>query len=228
MTAKEVTDFLLANAKLTKKSFDEKIFNTKEYVYGVPVPILRGFVKENCKKNFSDFIASEKRSVEEKIIFGLLIAQNKTDYDKFLREEKLFLPLIESWVVCDVVTTSLKIISKYKKQYFERVKSLLYSENPFERRYAIVVLLTYYLTDEYIDFILSHVERFTSNDYYVQMASAWLLSVAFIKQREKTLNYLKSSRLDGFTYSKTLSKITDSFRVSESDKQMIKNLKKSR
>lgn len=228
MTSKEVIEFLLLNAKLTKKSFDEKIFNTKEYVYGVPVPILRGFVKENGQQDFSDFISSEKRSVEEKIIFGLLIAQNKTDYAKFLREEKLFLPLIESWVVCDVVTTSLKIISKHKKLYFERLKSLLYSEKPFERRYAIVVLLTYYLTDEYIDFILTNVESFTSNDYYVQMASAWLLSVAFIKQRDKTLSYLKNSRLDGFTYNKTLSKITDSFRVSEEDKQMIKNLKKSR
>lgn len=57
------------------------------------------------------------------------------------------------------------------------------------------------------------------------MAIAWLMSVSYIKYKEKTLVYLVNIQ-DTFIYNKTLSKIVDSNRVSKEEKEFIKSLKR--
>ena len=69
-------------------------------------------------------------------------------------------------------------------------------------------------------------ETETFDKYYTQMAAAWLISVMFVKYREYTLNYLKHNSLDDFTHNKALQKIRESLRVSKSDKELIKTLKR--
>ena len=58
------------------------------------------------------------------------------------------------------------------------------------------------------------------------MAIAWLLSVSYIKQKEKTLEYIKNNGLNDFTYNKALQKITESYRVSKEEKEFIKRMKR--
>jgi hypothetical protein len=58
------------------------------------------------------------------------------------------------------------------------------------------------------------------------MASAWAISNAFIKYPELTMRYLKNNNLDTFTFNKSLQKITESYRVSEKSKKIIKRMKK--
>jgi 3-methyladenine DNA glycosylase AlkD len=58
------------------------------------------------------------------------------------------------------------------------------------------------------------------------MAKAWLLSVCFIKYKEKTFDFLKITKIDNFTVNKTISKIKDSLRVSSIDKERVLSLKR--
>ena len=58
------------------------------------------------------------------------------------------------------------------------------------------------------------------------MAVAWAISVCFIKFYEKTLYYLQKNTLDDFTYNKSLQKITESLRVSQESKTMIRTMKR--
>ena len=53
------------------------------------------------------------------------------------------------------------------------------------------------------------------------MSNAWLLCEFMIKQRDKTLHYLKSNNLNKFTINKAISKCRDSFRVSKEDKELL-------
>ena len=57
------------------------------------------------------------------------------------------------------------------------------------------------------------------------MAIAWLLSVCFIKYRANTLELLKSKKLSPFVQNKTISKIRESYRVSDEDKELVNKLK---
>ena len=68
--------------------------------------------------------------------------------------------------------------------------------------------------------------EFASKEYYVMMQQAWLVSVAFIKQREKTLAFLRNNELDKTTQNKAVQKIRESNRVSKEDKEMLVFLKR--
>ena len=85
--------------------------------------------------------------------------------------------------------------------------------------------LDYYLKEEYIDKILEQINNITSKDYYVQMAIAWLVSIAYIKQKEKTEKFLKNNKLDKFSQNKSISKICESYRITPEEKERVKKYK---
>ena len=58
------------------------------------------------------------------------------------------------------------------------------------------------------------------------MAAAWALSLYYLKFPEETLSYLKVSRLDDWTYNKTLQKICESLRPSPEIRKMIRSMKR--
>ena len=109
---------------------------------------------------------------------------------------------------------------------WEFLEQFINSKNEYEIRFALVMYLNYFLTDEYIDEILQKIDKITSKEYYVQMAIAWLLSFAYIKQKEKTEKYLLQNNLDEFTQNKAIQKICESFRVSSEDKEKLRKYKK--
>ncbi|MDE5995527.1 MAG: DNA alkylation repair protein, partial [Eubacterium sp.] len=63
--------------------------------------------------------------------------------------------------------------------------------------------------------------------YYVNMASAWALSVAFVKYREKVLPLIENSVLTKDIHNMTISKIRDSFRVDKETKAYLKTLRRT-
>lgn len=69
-------------------------------------------------------------------------------------------------------------------------------------------------------------ENIISDDYYVKMAQAWLISILFINFRDETLIYLQENNLDSWVQNKGIQKIRESTRVSVEDKRMILNYKK--
>ena len=58
------------------------------------------------------------------------------------------------------------------------------------------------------------------------MAIAWLISIAYIKNKNATINYLKNNKLDNFTHNKAIQKIRESTRITLEDKELIKNLRR--
>ena len=86
--------------------------------------------------------------------------------------------------------------------------------------------MRFYIEETHTDEILRLMDKLDGRGYYNDMAIAWLVSVAFVKQREMTLAYLQNDGLSEFTHNKAISKIHDSFRVSDSDKKYLKTLRK--
>lgn len=64
------------------------------------------------------------------------------------------------------------------------------------------------------------------DEYYVQMAEAWLLSYLAIYAPEKTWNYLTTCSLDYKIVGKAIQKICDSYRVSDEVKVKFKEIRK--
>ena len=61
--------------------------------------------------------------------------------------------------------------------------------------------------------LLKYADSFCHDAYYARMAMAWMISLCFIKFPQKTMEYLKHSTLDNWTYNKALQKTIESFRV---------------
>ena len=114
---------------------------------------------------------------------------------------------------------NLSLVWNFIQPYFK-------SDKEFEIRFAYVMLLNYYLIDEYIDKVLNLVDEFNDDRYYSQMAVAWLVSICYIKYPKKTEKYLKKSNLNDWTYNKSIQKICESLKVDKKTKSQLKLMKK--
>ena len=100
------------------------------------------------------------------------------------------------------------------------------SDKEYEIRFALVMYLEYFMTEEFIEAIFERIENITNKEYYVQMAIAWLISIAYIKQKERTIIYIQKNSLDKFTQNKAIQKIRESYRVSKEEKESLVQYKK--
>ncbi len=132
----------------------------------------------------------------------------------------------DSWAVCDTVCSSLKSFEKNRELGWEFLQPYLKKRQAYQVRFGVVMLLDHYSTEEYIDRVLKRYEDIKIDDYYVQMAVAWGISVAYVKFPEKTKVFLEEADLDDFTYNKAIQKCLESFRVSEKDKRTLRKMKR--
>ena len=128
--------------------------------------------------------------------------------------------------MCDVFCAGLKITKKHKKEMWEFLQKYLTSNQEFEIRFAVVMILDFYIEEDYIKKDLEIFENITNQAYYVQMAVAWAISICLIKFYDKTIKFLKSANLDKFTYNKALQKAIESYRITEEKKEILRSMKK--
>ena len=107
----------------------------------------------------------------------------------------------------------------------EYVKKWIESKDTYTCRFAVDILMDYYLDDEHIDDVLETLVNIKSDYYYVNMAVAWALSDAFVKYEAKTMPIIQSMILSKDVQNKTIQKIKDSFRVEKETKQLLNDYK---
>ena len=214
---------------LKYKEFHGSLCPDKENIIGVRIPKLREYAKELYKNNKLEDIKIKDEYYEELVIQGMLIGfQTKEPIEEVIKQVKEFVPKINSWAVCDVFCAGLKITKKYQSEMFEIIKQYLKSNKEYEVRFAIVMLLDYYINDQYIDQTLQILNNIKLEKYYVQMANAWAISICLIKYYDKTLEFLKTTKIDDFTYNKGIQKAIESYRITKEQKDYLRTLKRGK
>ena len=209
------------------KKFHSGLCPNVDNIMGVKVPKLRELAKKIAKEDYLEFLDSYKCELyEEKMIYGLVIGYMKEDLKTRLHYLDKFVPMIDNWAVCDCCSSTYKFTNKNLEEMWDYLQKYIDSKNEFEARFAIIMLMYYYITDDYIDRVLNIYNSIKLDKYYVQMGIAWGISVAFVKYEEKTMNFLKNNQLDDFTFNKSLQKIIESYRVSEETKNCIRKMKR--
>lgn len=192
---------------------------------GVRSPKLLEIAKYAIKDNsYIDFINEKHKYHEENIIHMYILSLIK-DKEFVHKELDRIVPKIDNWAFCDSLN-KLKIIDKNREYFYDLIEKYKKSNKEFEIRFVIIMLLSHYVCDNYIDDILKIIEEVNNSYYYTKMAIAWLLCELMIKYRDKLLNYLKESNLDDFTINKGIQKMRESFRVSDSDKEYLLKFKR--
>lgn len=208
------------------RNFHNKLCPNTENILGVRLPLLRNIAKDLAKNNWEAYLNNPYNEYYEEIMIeGLTIGYIKADINTRFKYIKRFIPKIDNWAICDSFCNNLKFTKNNLNEVWEFISTYLSSNKEFELRFAIVMMLHYYINEEYIDRVLHILNDINHEGYYVKMAVAWAISFAYIKFPHKTLVFLKNNNLDSFTYNKSLQKIIESTRVSKEDKDLIRSMK---
>lgn len=209
------------------KEFHSSLSPNVDNIIGIRVPVLRNYGKELLKKYKQEEIKIGDKYYEELLLQGMIIGlQNKESIENIIAKVNKFVPKINSWGVCDVFCAGLKITKKHQKEMFRVIEKYLKSNKEYELRFAIVMLLDYYINDEYIDTVMKILNTIKSDKYYVQMANAWAISICLIKYYEKTVKFLENCNLDKFTYNKAIQKAIESYRITNEQKELLRKMKR--
>ena len=100
------------------------------------------------------------------------------------------------------------------------------SDQEFEIRFGVVMILDYYIEEDYLEKDFKIFDAITSQAYYVQMAVAWAISICLIKFYDKTIKYLETAKLNNFTYNKALQKAIESYRIVDEKKEILRRIKR--
>ncbi len=221
----EFIDYLYSLKDIKYKDFQEKLILSDNLI-GIRTPELKKIAKTIANSNYKGFIKLNKHNLyEEKLIHGLILGYLKLEFNDLKPLIDEFIPYIDNWAICDLTVSNLKIFNKNKDNGFKEIKKYLKSKNSWINRFGYVLLLNYYINDEYIDKIFGLCENY-KDEYYVKMSIAWLISICYIKYKDKTIEYLKNNKLDNWTYNKAMQKIIESNRINKDEKDMLRKFKK--
>ena len=226
---KEIKKKLQELSDTKYKEFHSSLCPGTENIIGVRVPILRNYAKELFSvQNWKETIKQiDNQYYEEIMLQGMLIGQaKKENIEIVLKYIEEYLPKIDNWAICDVFCAGLKITQKYKEEMWNFIQKHLKSDKEFEIRFAIVMILDYYIEEEYIKRDLEILDKITHEGYYVKMAIAWAISVCLIKFYDETIKYLQDCNLDNWTYNKAIQKALESYRITNEQKEFLRKMKK--
>ena len=187
--------------------------------------LLREYAKQLVKENDIQYLLEniDNEYYEEIMLQGMIIGQAKEkDFEKIKKWIQDFIPKIDNWAVCDTFCAGLKITKKYKDEIWNLLKKYLNSNKEFEIRFAVVMILDYYIEEKKLNEIYKICDKIENDAYYVKMAVAWCISICLVKYYDETLNYLETCKLDDFTYRKAIQKAIESYRLTDEQKEILK------
>jgi len=218
---------LVALAEPAYKDFNLSLMPGTDNLLGVRMPALRKLAKELAQGDWREYFERNRdRYFEETMLQGMTIGCLKEDLETVLEESRKFLPKISNWALCDSFCAGLKIARENKECFWELIGDCIRSDKPYYIRFAVVMMLEYFIDETYLLEMLLRLDGVENDDYYVKMAVAWAVSMCYVKFPGTTLKYLKDCRLSDFTYNKALQKICESFVPSENEKAQIRSMKR--
>lgn len=224
------SDYLHSIAEEKYRVFNEKMIPCDYPMLGIRVPLLRKLAKEIAKGDWKSYLKLAKdTSHEEVMLQGMVIAivSHKMNFTEVLRYITYYISKMQSWALIDTFCSDLKVFEQYQEEAYFFIIHYLKSKEEYQVRFAVVMLLNYYLDESHIRSIFALFDEVKHEGYYVKMAVAWAVSVAFAKMPEKTFSYLQQCQLPEWTYRKALQKIVESNRVNQQMKNKIIRIKQA-
>ena len=145
------------------------------------------------------------------------------NYEECLAALENFLPYINSWAISDGLNPP--VLKKNRQQLLPKLQQWIQDEKPFTKRVGMLLLMKYFLDDDFKPDYLELPAAIRSEEYYVNMMTAWLFAEALVKQWDTAISYIKNKKLDAWTHNKAIQKACESFRVSDEHKEFLRTLK---
>ncbi len=196
----------------------------KSLVIGVRTPHLRKYAKKIKDSTEARHFISQlpHRYYEENNLHSFLLCL-MDDFDACVDALKEFLPYIDNWATCDSLKP--KCFKKGDKRLLELAEYCLSSGHLYTQRYGIGIFMTYFLDEGFEVSQLERVASIESDEYYLNMMSAWYFATALAKRWEDTIEFITEKKLPVWVHNKTIQKAVESLRISEEQKIFLKGFK---
>lgn len=221
-----ITEQLFALQDVAFGDFQAKLMPTidRNNVIGVRTPDLRKLARQIAKTGAArDFISQlPHRYFEENNLHAFIVA-GISDFGDAMLQTEIFLPHIDNWATCDQFTP--KVFGKHPAELLSAVKVWITSPHTYTIRFAIKMLMTFYLDSLFKPEYPQMVAAVKSDEYYIKMMIAWYFATALTKQYDSVLCYLTDHRLDTWCHNKTIQKAIESYRISDERKTYLRSLR---
>lgn len=184
--------------------------------------VVCGEVKEICSRAY----------FEEIMIIGMVINLVAVEPDVRLKLVEQFISLIDNWGVCDVFCGGAKWVGEPGKGPKARLKvprervwkwmqgyllgdteRKLSGREEFEIRFAVVMMMSYFLTEDWLPRVFEALRKVYFGAYYVDMGVAWCLATARAKFDLHTQEFVAQAGLPVGVIKKYEQKVRDSLRI---------------
>ncbi len=208
------------------RDFQSKLIPTvdAESVIGVRTPELRKYAKALLKQgNVTEFLETlPHKYFDENQLHAFILSEIK-DYEQCLRFVDDFLPYVDNWATCDQL--SPKIFKKHRKELVKKIEEWLRSDRTYTVRFAVGMLMEHFLDEDFDIRYPEMVAKIRSEEYYINMMTAWYFATALAKQYDIILPFIEDHKLDDWTHNKAIQKSIESYRITPEQKEYLKGLK---
>ena len=222
----EIRKQLFSMQDVKYRDFQSKLIPTVEYdtVIGVRTPELRKYAKQLVNMGgFLEFLRDlPHRYFDENQLHAFIISEIK-DFEICVEEVENFLPYVDNWATCDQMLP--KGFKNHKKELLEMIYQWIESEKTYTVRFAVGMLMKYFLEDDFDIKYPQMVAAIRSEEYYINMMIAWYFATALAKQYEAILPFIENQCLDVWTHNKAIQKSVESYRITKEQKEYLRSLK---
>ena len=221
-----ITEQLFELQDVAYGDFQAKLMPTidRKSIIGVRTPALRKLAQQIYKTAAGqEFIGHlPHRYYEENNLHAFIVAKN-ADFDEAMRQTNLFLPYIDNWATCDSFTP--KVFGRHPDKLLTAVNVWLASNHTYTVRFAIRMLMTFFLDERFKPEYAQMVAAVKSDEYYIKMMVAWYFATALAKQYDAIVGLITSPILDPWTHNKAIQTVIESYRITDVQKSFLKKNK---
>ena len=156
-----VLEDLRANTDREYADFNSKLIPNvaKTSMLGVRVPTLRKIAKkmveERCEAVFLEDLPH--KYFEENMLHSILVSSVK-DFDLCVDLVDKFLPYVDNWAVCDIL--SPKVLARDKEKLLKKIDDWIKIGEEYTVRFGISMLMQHFLDDDFQEVYLKKVDFF--------------------------------------------------------------------
>ena len=210
------------------EDFSAKLVPTlpREAFIGVRSPSYKNIIREIAALPESvkeDFLTDLPHKYHEENCLQIALINKIKNYDECITALEQFLPYINSWAISDGLNPP--ILKKNRHHLLPKLEQWIRDDAPYTKRVGMLLLMKYFLDDDYKPEYLEMPASIRSNEYYVNMMTAWLFAEALVKQWDTAISFIQNHKLDTWTHNKTIQKACESFRVTPEHKEYLKSLR---
>lgn len=207
-----------------KAEWEQRIVNTALPCLAIPSTEVDRIAKTIYKGNYLSYLdLNIWNNHSATLIYGKILNKIK-DFDTLTKYLIPYSERADNWSTIDCL--KFNFTRDNIPKFIDLSKSLIQSKFTFSRRLALIILLKLLSVYDCTELVFEILDSlYNENEYYVNMAGAWLLAECITRYRDKTIEYFKIVKSNSFIVNKSISKCRDSYRITKEDKEYLLQFK---